>query len=201
VEVRELAPGLWRWTARHPEWTPEQGGPDGWEPDVASYYCEGDGSLLLIDPIVPSDVSDRERFWRALDRDVERVGPPQILLTCDWHARSMRNVLERYTSAHAWTVTEAALPGGAATIAGVVGGDVLIWLPSYAALVAGDTLLGDGPDGIRLCPDSWLGDVRPADARAALRDRLRDLPVERLLPTHGGPLLVGARDALDRALA
>ena len=79
--------------------------------------------------------------------------------------------------------------------------DVLVWLPSHAALVSGDTLLGDGAGGIRLCPDSWLGDADPVAVRAELRLRLERLPVERVLPTHGEPVLAGGRHALDRALA
>ena len=88
MEVGELVPGLWRWTAPHPEWTPDQGGPDGWEAEVASFYCEAEGDILLIDPIVPAEGSERERFWRALDRDVERVGAPHVVLSCAWHVRS-----------------------------------------------------------------------------------------------------------------
>lgn len=222
MEVRELAPGLWRWTARHPDWTPEQGGPEGWEPEVASYYCETGSDLILIDPILPADVDDRDRFWRALDRDVERVGRPNIVLTCAWHARSTAEVLDRYGGARLWTAADGVeelpsgvvtsdrfrpgdpLPGGSAAIAGLVFdevADMLVWLPSHSALVAGDTLVGGGPAGIRVCPDSWLGDLNPADARVALRDRVRELPVERLLPTHGEPVLSGAREALERALA
>jgi glyoxylase-like metal-dependent hydrolase (beta-lactamase superfamily II) len=222
VEVVELAPGLWRWTARHPDWTPEQGGPEGWEPEVASYHCESGSDLLLIDPIVPDDGDDRDRFWRALDRDVERVGKPNVVLTCAWHARSTGAVLDRYGGVRLWTFADGVdelpsgvaatdpfrpgdqLPGGAVAIAGLVFdkmADVLVWLPSHSALVAGDTLIGGGPAGIRVCPDSWLGDADPAAARAALRERLEDVAAERVLPTHGEPLLSGARAALDRALA
>jgi glyoxylase-like metal-dependent hydrolase (beta-lactamase superfamily II) len=202
MEVAQLAPGLWRWTARHLDWTPEQGGPDGWGPEVASYYVEVGGSIVLVDPIVSADEADRARFWRALDRDVERLGAPQVLLTCEWHARSTEDVLERYDGSRSWIGAEgAALPGGAHAIPGLVGGDVLIWLPSHAALVAGDTLLGSGAAGIRLCPDSWLGDQDPVAARASLRERLRGLEVALVLPTHGEPVLSDGSDALARALA
>ena len=215
----ELAPGLWRWTARHPEWTPDQGGPDGWEAEVASYYCEADGQMLLIDPIVPSDGNQRERFWGALDRDVERVGAPHVVLTCAWHSRSSSDVLARYPAARLWLSAHEGgeppagigptdpfrpgdpLPGGAAAIDAALGaGEVLVWVRSHAALVAGDTLVGGGPAGVRLCPDSWLEGADPSDVRAGLRVRLEGLPVERVLVTHGEPLLAGGRAALDRAL-
>ena len=43
---------------------------------MGSVYCELPGALLLIDPIVPEDAADAARLWRALDRDVERLGRP-----------------------------------------------------------------------------------------------------------------------------
>lgn len=222
MTVAEIASGLWRWTARHPAWTPDDGGPDGWEPEVASVYCEAEGDVLLIDPIVPAEDDERKRFWVALDRDVERAGTPHIVLTCAWHARSTADVLARYAGARLWTSADDldelpagvvatdpfhpgdALPGGAAAIAGAVGGrvpDVLIWLPSHATLVAGDTLVGGGTAGVRLCPDLWLGDQNLPLVRVRLRARLDGLPVERILVAHGEPLLAGGREALDRALS
>jgi glyoxylase-like metal-dependent hydrolase (beta-lactamase superfamily II) len=220
MDVTQIAPGLWRWTARHPEWTPDQGGPEGWEPEVASFYCEADGDALLIDPLVPADNGERERFWRALDRDVGR-GAPHVLLTCAWHARSSADVLARYRGVRLWVHAQGVaelrdagivatdpffpgdpLPGGASALDAVVGdGEVLLWLPSHAALVAGDTLLGGGQAGVRLCPDSWLGDADAVAVRERLRARLHDLPVERVLVTHGESVLAGGREALDRALA
>ena len=219
MQVAELAPGLWRWTGRHPDWTPDQGGPEGWEPEVASYYCETGEDVLVLDPIVPAEDDDRDRFWRALDRDVERAGAVHVILTCAWHARSSAELVSRY-GARLWVPKVAVpalpaglaasdpfgpddvLPGGGAPIAGAGDEpDILVWLPSHAALVAGDTLLGGGAAGIRMCPDSWLGDADPVAERAALRERLAGLPVERVLPTHGEPLLARARDALERALA
>jgi len=223
VDVGELAPGLWRWTARHPEWTPDQGGPEGWEEDVAAYYCEAAGDLLLIDPIVPGDEAEQSRFWEALDRDVARVGLPHIVLTGVWHVRSCEEILGRYPGARLWMpagdgADEAppaglvptdefragdVLPGGAVPIAGVIDGyaEALLWLPSHAALVSGDTLLGGGPAGVRLCPESWREGTDTAALRRELRERLTGLPVERILVSHGEPVLTGARAALDRALA
>jgi len=204
VDVAELAPGLWRWTAPHPEWTPDQDGPEGWEEDVAAYLCEADGDLLLIDPIVPADAVDRERFWEALDRDVARVGTPHVILTGDWHVRSSQDVLERYPEARFWAPggeTEP-LPGGAVAIDGIIEGyaEALVWLPSHRALVSGDTLLGGGPAGVRLCPESWREGTDTAVARATLRERLAGLPVELILVSHGAPVLESARRALDEAL-
>ncbi|HJU48507.1 MAG TPA: hypothetical protein VJ689_10250, partial [Gaiellaceae bacterium] len=103
MEVRELAPGLWRWTARHPGWRPDAG---DWGPDVGSVYCETDGGTVLVDPLVPAEPEEAERFWRALDRDVSRAGAaPAVALTTVRHARSSSAVSDRYPG------TRVAAPG------------------------------------------------------------------------------------------
>jgi len=205
VDVAELAPGLWRWTAPHPEWTPDEGGPEGWEEDVAAYSCEAGGDFILIDPIVPADAPDRDRFWEALDRDVARIGPPHVVLTGVWHVRNSDEILERYPDARLWVPEDQTepLPGGAGAIEGIIDGyaEALIWLPSHAALVSGDTLLGGGPAGVRLCPESWREGTDTAVVAALLRERLAGLPVERILVSHGEPILAGGRQALDAALS
>ena len=82
MEVEQLRPGLWRWTAIHPEW--QEG--DDWEQEVSSVYYEAPGTTVLFDPLVPLE---REQFFEALDRDVERRGlPVSILLTVPWHERA-----------------------------------------------------------------------------------------------------------------
>jgi hypothetical protein len=65
--VEEIRPGLWTWTAPHPE-SDEQ-------PAVRSYAVERDGVLVLIDPMSPPTelVEGREL---------------QVALTCPWHSRS-----------------------------------------------------------------------------------------------------------------
>jgi glyoxylase-like metal-dependent hydrolase (beta-lactamase superfamily II) len=74
------------------------------------------------------------------------------------------------------------------------------WVPQVGAVAAGDVLLGH-PQGIRLCPPSWLGgEEGRARSRASLR-RLLDLPVEMVLVSHGEPVYSGGRGALEEALA
>ena len=46
----------------------------GWVEEVGSVYCELPAAVLLVDPVVPADPGEAERLWRALDRDVERLG-------------------------------------------------------------------------------------------------------------------------------
>ena len=73
--------------------------------------------------------------------------------------------------------------------------------PSTRALVVGDVLLGAGAkpsataDVLRLCPERWLGAGTHDDLRAMLRPLL-ELPLERILVSHGEPVLSGARQAL-----
>ena len=202
--MEEIRPGLLRWTARHPDWTPEEGGPDGWDPEVASYAYAAAESLVLFDPIAPP--------WAAIDALVERLGPPHVLLTVFWHARDAPSVLERYDGARLWadseqteetakrvTITDTfdpgdALPGG---IEAHRPREAVFWIPEHHALVAGDVLLGDD-GGVRVMPDSWLG-PRPRDVFRANMERLTELPIELLLLTHGGAVENG-REALSAAL-
>lgn len=215
MEIEQIRPRLWRWTATHPDWSPEEGGPDGWEPEVSCYALVEEDALVLIDPLVPAD--DEERFWHALDSDVEHHGPPQILLTVYWHARSAQTIFDRYPGARVWVPEAAAekarerveftdtfasgdtLPGGVEPKETHDTTEVLLWIPSQRALAAGDILLGT-PGGVRVCPDAWLSEgVAPADVRDALRTLL-DLPIELVLLAHGQPVRENAHAALEAAL-
>ena len=78
--------------------------------------------------------------------------------------------------------------------------EVVYWLPGAAAVVPGDTLVGS-EGGVALCPESWL------DGRGGLTQLRRDLaplldlPVERVLTSHGSPVLAGGLEKLAHALA
>ena len=94
-----------------------------------------------------------------------------------------------------------ALPGGAEALPSGRATEVVFWLPAHAAVVPGDVLLGDAGGGVRLCPESWLpSGVAHAELRTALAPLL-DLPVERVLVSHGAPVLEDGRNALAKALA
>jgi glyoxylase-like metal-dependent hydrolase (beta-lactamase superfamily II) len=190
VTVDELAPGLWRWTTPHPDWTERE----EWPRDVGCVYYEAPDATVLIDPLVPQD-EERDRFYEALDRDVARRGlPVAVLLTCDWHSRSADELAERYGAAG--EARQGLEPHELPELE-----ERIWWIPEHGALVPGDVLLGDDAGGVRVCPDSWLGG---RTSPAAIRERLRpllDLPVERVLVSHGDPVLADARAALARALA
>ena len=75
MDVQEVRPGLWRWTAYHPEWRQE----------VGSVACAGPHDLVLIDPLLPRD--------DAIDALVRDVGKPvSVLVTVYWHTRSADRV-------------------------------------------------------------------------------------------------------------
>jgi len=190
VDVNQLAPGLWRWTARHPEWTADDEGE--WDPDVGCVYAEVDGRIVTIDPLVPSDPAERELFWTALDRDVERLGPPIVLTTTVDHVRSAAGIVGRYGVA-------GRAPAGVQAFPTALRGEIVYWLEPFQALVPGDVLLGDAAGGVRVCPDDWLEGADHDAVRASLQPLL-ELPVERILVSHGTPVLSHGHDALARAL-
>lgn len=218
MDVLEIAPGLWRWTGHHEEW----------EEDVGSVYCETEDGVVLFDPIVPP--GDTRRFWEALDRDVTRLGlPVHVLVTVFWHTRNAAAMVGRY-GARVWApargkgaiarragvVTDPfrsddQLPGGMQALATARAAEVVYWIPRHRTLVPGDVLLGEGAKGggttvagrggLRMCPESWLPDGKGhAELAASLRPLL-DLDVERVLVSHGQPVLERAGEALAAALA
>jgi glyoxylase-like metal-dependent hydrolase (beta-lactamase superfamily II) len=201
MDVRELRPGLWRWTAAHPEWEHAE----HWGPEVGSVYAELPDALVMVDPLVPQDEEDR--FWEALDRDVERVGKPvHVLLTVHWHERSVAAVLDRY-KATLWRPEEKGeLPAGvhAEVVKGSDWVEALFFLEPHRALIAGDLLIGKAGGGIEL-PVGWFPkgeqDWAEQELKPELRKRLTALPVELVIVSHGEPVLEDGAAALERALA
>jgi hypothetical protein len=200
MDVQELRPGLWRWTAAHPEWEHAE----NWGPEVASVYAELPQALVVIDPLVPAD--EDERFWSALDRDVERLARPvYVLLTVHWHERSVAAVLERY-GATLWRAEDTGeLPDGvqAEVVRGSDWVEALFYLEPYRALVAGDLLIGR--DGEIQLPVHWFpkGEQEWAETtlKPELRERLGGLPIDLVLVSHGEPVLTDGDAALERALS
>ena len=200
MDVQELRPGLWRWTATHPEWEHAE----HWGPEVGSVYAELPDALVMVDPLVPQDEEDR--FWEALDRDVERVGKPvHVLLTVHWHERSVATVLDRY-KATLWRPEEKGqLPAGvhAEVVKGSDWVEALFFLEPHRALIAGDLLIGKDGGGIEL-PVRWFPkgeqDWAEQELKPELRKRLGELPVELVVVSHGEPVLEDGAAALERAL-
>ena len=201
MELRELRPGLWRWTAFHPEWRQE----------VGSVAYAADEHLVLVDPLLPSD--------DALDTLVRWIGKPvTVLVTIFWHTRSADVVARRHGARvlgpsggkaavrRRAPTMEAfrpgdALPGGVEAFATARGSEVVYWLGAHRAVVPGDVLLGDADGGVRLCPRSWLPETTTLERLRESLLPLLDLPVARVLVSHGEPVTRNGRVALERALS
>ena len=190
----ELAPGLWRWTAIHPDAVenPKPGSAADWPAEVGSVAYAADDALVLIDPLVPDDV------WPTLD-ELARDRRVLVLTTLQWHRRSRDEVVKRYGASTSRARKN--LPSQVVPIPLRGAGETMFWLPEVRALVPGDRVLG-GEDGLRVCPDSWLTYLRDMDGTRlrVLLQPLLDLPIERVLTSHGEPVLSGGREALAKAL-
>ena len=89
------------------------------------------------------------------------------------------------------------LPVGVEAFPGMEPNDLVLWVESRGALVAGDSFIDRG-QGLEF-PVDWAGSRAspPEQILQALRPLL-ELPVEVVLPTHGAPT---DRAALERALS
>ena len=200
--MQELADGLWRWTARHDEWHPGE-----WGAQVASFALDAGDVTLLIDPLVA------EGDEAPLDALVR--GPVAILITIPYHTRSAESVSERYGATiygHPAVAKrlrtaklepiDGELPGGARAFP--IGRprryEMPIHLPSHRALAFGDALVTTPSGELRM----WS---TTRDRTRWYRERfvptlapLRGLQLERILVTHGEPVLRDGSAALRAAL-
>ncbi len=192
--MQELAPGLRRWTVRHEEWGEE----------VGCLAVETDDGLVLIDPLEPPAAV---------------AAPAHVLLTVFWHLRSTAGIdpprvwAAKYSTRSAANrgvtvtdqVADGGLPGGLVAIQTARRSEVVYWLPAQRSVVVGDVLLGAGAkpkatdEPLRLCPERWLSGPSHADLRESL-EPLLELPVERVLVSHGEPVLADGKRQLERVL-
>jgi hypothetical protein len=187
--MEELRPGLFRWTALHPEWEPdaEPDSPADWPQEVASVAYRAPDALALIDPLVTHG-------WDELDAVVAlHARPVHVLTTIRVHQRSASEAIARYGAS-------TAPPAGVEPVVAPRASETLFWLPEPRAVVAGDRIVGFGAPGggLRLCPESWMR-VTHDELREELRPLL-ELPVELVLPSHGDPVLENGRAALTAIL-
>ena len=94
------------------------------------------------------------------------------------------------------------LPAGIMAVPSARANEVVYVVPSHAAVVPGDVILGakDGP-GLRLCPAGWLPDgVGLGELRQSLLPLL-DHRVDLVLVSHGEPVLENGHAELRRLLA
>jgi glyoxylase-like metal-dependent hydrolase (beta-lactamase superfamily II) len=189
MDVRRIADGLWCWTAPHPNWRP---GAD-WPEAVGSVYYEAGDAVVLIDPLLPG--GEEAEFLEHLDRDVERLGLPVIiLLSCGWHGRSSSELAERYQARIGGSP-----PRGIeeVPIEGAPERQVAYFIRPHRALVVAEVFAGEGDGLLSLHPSPALIDRGALDR--SLKSLL-ELPVERVLVSHGEPVLVNGLEAMREAV-
>jgi hypothetical protein len=200
--LREILPGVFHWTARHPRLGIE----------VSSYWLEPGG--VLLDPLVPPNV--------GLDWFSGRSATPSaIILSNRHHYRQSDVFVERFGCAvrcvssgmHEFAHGEAVepfefgdeLPGAviAIEIDAICPDDTALFSSSGKWLAFADGIVRGGPhgqqNGLGFVPDALMDDP-PATKRGLLdasRRALAELDFEHVLLAHGDPLIDTGREALE----
>jgi hypothetical protein len=209
-----LADGLWRWTARHPEWHPGAFGSE-----VASFALRDGPETVLIDPLLPPEPEP------VLDLIEQQLGERlAILITIPYHVRSSEELRDRFRGRLEATIwghqacrkrladpagfrafePGDALPAGASAhrIGKPRRYETPLYLPSHRALAFGDAV-AEVDGALRV----WSERSVDADVSRFYRERfnptlepLLELDFDRVLVTHGQPVLEGGRAKLAHAL-
>lgn len=193
--MREIAPGLWHWTARHGHI----------QMDVSSYYLLPE--RVLIDAMIPEEGLE----WfdahgtpehvlltnRHHDRDAWRL---REAFGCTVHCvRNGLHELEGRGPVEAFDFGQQ-LPGGvtALEVDAICPDETALHIPSHRALACADGVVRwPGQEPLAFVPDQLMDD--PEQTKAGLRDayrRLLDLDFDLLLLAHGDPVIDGGKDAL-----
>jgi hypothetical protein len=208
--MERIADGIWRWTARHPEWHP-----GAWGAEVGCYALAGGGRTVLIDPLAPE--GDPE-FWERLDGVV--AGAVVCLITIGYHLRSAEAVCDRYPGATVWghrnagrrmadTAAFRELAPGSAP-AGVraysIGrprrAELPVLVESHRALAFGDAVVGTDA-GLRMWCNEPLDGRRLrvyAERFGPTLEPILAEPFDHVLVTHGPPAVGEGGAALAAAV-
>ena len=213
-EPELLREGLWRWTARHPEWHPGEFGAE-----VAGFAAQANGDLLLLDPLLPPEP---EAVLNLLD---ELAGAQvAILITVPYHVRSAEELWRRYRDAADTTIwghpaaakrlgdrsgfrvidPTTPLPSGVSAywIGKPRRHEMPLYVPSQRALVFGDAVVEVEGD-LRVWASERVDERQARFYRERFNPTLEpllELDLERVLVTHGRPVLSGGRAKLEAAL-
>jgi hypothetical protein len=211
---QQLADGLWRWTARHPDWHPGEFGSE-----VASFALRAGHETVLVDPLLPPDPDS------VLDLIEQQLGERlAILITIPYHVRSSEQIRDRFgrqveTTIWGHRACRKRL-GDPAGFRAFEPGDELpaeasahrigkprrfetpLHLPSHRALAFGDAV-AEVDGALRV----WSERRVDADVSSFYRERfnptlepLLELDFDRVLVTHGQPVLEGGPAKLAAAL-
>jgi len=210
-----LADGLWRWTARHPEWHPGEFGSE-----VASFAVATGDDLLLIDPLLAPESQP------VLDLVDELLGRRlAILISIPYHVRSSEEIWRRYRDQTDCTIwghaacakrlgdragfreIELGVPLPTGVSAHAIGRprrqETPLYFPSQRALAFGDAVAEvDGE--LRVWSTGKVDDRRARWYRERFNPTLEpllELEFDRVLVTHGQPVMADGRAELRAALA
>jgi hypothetical protein len=219
----ELAPGIHRWTAPHPEWRPRA-------EEVESYALVAGEALLLVDPLLPADADERRSPLLAqLELMVAAAARVELLVTIPYHTRSAEVLYERFAKrrpARIWGHTNVGkrlrpetplevVPMGAAgpdapTASGAAEASTIgrprssehpLYAPSLRAAVFGDAVAG-AEGGLRFWnQSSGTGEAWYRDVFAPGLAPLVERPLEHVLVTHGPPVIGDGQRQLALCLA
>jgi hypothetical protein len=212
----QLADGLWRWTARHPEWHPGEFGSE-----VASFALRAGHETVLIDPLLPPQPGEEA----VLDLIEHQLGERlAILITIPYHVRSSEKIRRRFRGQVETTIwghracrrrlADGAgfhvfepgdpLPAGASAhrIGKPRRHETPLHLPSHEALVFGDAV-AEVDGALRVWSERRVDEEVSAFYRERFNPTLApllELDFEKVLVTHGEPVLENGRDQLQKAL-
>jgi hypothetical protein len=214
AKPKKLAEGLWRWTERHPEWHPGEFGRE-----VACFAVDAGHDTLLIDPLLPDDSGPV--FGLVDDILGDRL---VVLVTIPYHVRSAEEIWRRYRRQAETTIhghagaakrlsdtsgfreidPDAELPGGvtAHRIGKPRRQEMPLHLPSHRALVFGDAV-AEVDGSLRVWADRKIDQKVERFYRERFNPTLEpllELDFERVLVTHGQPVMKDAKDELRAAL-
>jgi hypothetical protein len=198
--MREIAPGLWHWTAQH----------EHIRSDVSSYYLERE--RVLIDAMIPAEGLQ----W------LEDHGPPEHVLMSNRHHDRAAWRLQEHFGCSVYCVRNGLpevrgrgrvqafdfgqeLPGGirAHEVDAICPDETALHIPAHAALACADGVVRwGGSDELAFVPDHFMDD--PEQTKRRLRDAYRgllELQFDRLLLAHGEPVTSGAAVALRTFVA
>ena len=216
TEPQPLADGLWRWTARHPEWHPGEFGRE-----VASFAVQAGDDTLLIDPLLPPEP---DAVLGLIDQQLDGARRLSILITIPYHVRSSEEILRQFRKRAETTIwghpacrkrlreqagfremaPGADLPAGlgAHAIGKPRRHEMPLLIPSHKALVFGDAVAEvDGE--LRVWSDRRVdGDVARfyRERFTPTLEPLLELDFERVLVTHGEPVMRHGKSELAKAL-
>jgi glyoxylase-like metal-dependent hydrolase (beta-lactamase superfamily II) len=222
--VRELRAGLWHWQAPHPGWSPAEWWPqevssyaidDGarlllFDPlavpeEILALAAEREAVVVLTAPWHDRDAQSLvERLAAPVftpppdtaDDLVRKYGLDPEQIPEGWHSTDVAWLLvEGRGEAHVYAEGDR-LPIGVEAFPGRSHNDLVLWVESLGAVVAGDAL-GDFGRGFEVPLEVSQHGTPREQVIEGMRPLLR-LPVEIVLPAHGAPT---DRAALERALS